>query len=170
MIDRVCILHWIHTGKNEFKMNYVRHEAVGSTSIGLEGDQDRITASGSKSSAHRQDSELALLESSESEDTSDNSQDEVLVGCEGDPLIPTAQEINRTCLKAQGLWRTLVKDASSFPSGCVPTSSLDPSVMMRDVPPLPWDLSGQLSITGQSVWYVAHPENRTSALAPKDDE
>ena len=170
MTDHVRILHWIHTGKNEFKTNYVRHKAVGSTSIGLEGYQDRFKAGDSESSAHRQGSEPALLESSESEDSSGNIQDELLVGCEGDPLIPTAEEIDKTYRKAQTLWRTFVEDASSFPSGCVPTSSLDPSIMMQDVPPLPQDLSRQLSITGQSTWYVAHPEIRTPALASNDDE
>jgi hypothetical protein len=100
MIDRVCILYWIHTGKNEFKTDYVQHKAVGSTSISLEGDKDCVTASGSKSSAHRQDSKLALLESSKSEDSSSNSQDKLLVCCKGDPLIPTAEEINRAYLKS----------------------------------------------------------------------
>jgi hypothetical protein len=103
MVDRVRIFHWIYAGKNEFKTNYVRREAVGSTSIGLEGDQARVAASTSESSAHRQDSEPLLLESSELEDSSSNGQDELLVGCRGDPLIPTAEEINRTYLKAQSL-------------------------------------------------------------------
>jgi hypothetical protein len=103
MTDHVRILRWIHTGKNEFKTNYVRHKAVDSTSIGLEGDQDPFAASDSESSAHRQGSGLALLESSESEDSSGNIQGELLVGCDGDPLIPTAEEINRTYLKAQSL-------------------------------------------------------------------
>jgi hypothetical protein len=53
MTDRVRILHWVHTGKNEFKTNYVRHKAVGSTSISLEGDQDPFVASDSESLAHR---------------------------------------------------------------------------------------------------------------------
>jgi hypothetical protein len=109
------------------------------------------------------------LESSESENFSSHSQDELLVGCEGDPLIPTAEEINRTYIKAQSLWQTLVKDASSFPSGCFPTSSLDPSIIMQDVPPLPLDLSGQLSIKGQSMWNVAIPDIRTPAFARNDD-
>jgi hypothetical protein len=170
MTDRARILHWIHTRENEFKTDYVRHKAVGSTSVGLEGNQGPFVASASESSAHRQDSELAPLEISESEHSSGNGQDEVFVGCEGDPLIPTAEEINTTYTKAQSLWRTLVENASSFPSGCVPTSSLDPSIMMQDVPPLPQDLSGQLSIKGQSMWHVASPELRTPASAQKDDE
>jgi hypothetical protein len=104
----------------------MRHKAVGSTSIGLEGDQDPVAASSSESSAHHQDSELAFSESSESEDCSGNSQDELLIGCEVDHLIPTAEEINKTYRNGQNLWRTLVENASSFPSGCVPTPSLDP--------------------------------------------
>jgi hypothetical protein len=38
MTDRARILHWIDTGKNEFKTDYVRHEAADSTTIGLGGD------------------------------------------------------------------------------------------------------------------------------------
>jgi hypothetical protein len=147
----------------------VRHEAADSTTIGLEGGQGPFAASASESSALRQGSELSPLESSESENCSSHIQDELLVGCEGDPLIPTAEEINRTYIKAQSLWQTLVKDASSFPSGCFPTSSLDPSIIMQDVPPLPLDLSGQLSIKGQSMWNVAIPDLRTPAFARNDD-
>jgi hypothetical protein len=158
MTDRDRILHWIDTGENEFKTNYVRQRAVGSTSIGLEGDQDPVAASSSESSAHHQDSELALLESSESEDCSGNSQDELLIGCEADPLIPTAEEINKTYRRGQNLWRTLVDNASSFPPGCVPTPSLDPSIMMQNVPPLPQNLQGEQSIIGQSMWYIPSPE------------
>jgi hypothetical protein len=168
MADCARILHWIGTGKNEFETDYVRHKAADSTTIGLEGDQGPFVASASESSAHHQGTELTPLGSSESENSSSHSQDELLVGCEGDPLIPTAEEIDRTYLKAQSLWRTLVEDASLFPSGCFPTSSLDPSIMLQDVPPLPQDLSGQLSIKGQSMWNVASPDIRTPAFAQKD--
>jgi hypothetical protein len=90
VIDRARILHWIRTGENEFKLNFVRHEAVGRTSIGLEGDQGPFAASAPESSAHRQDSELTPLESSESEseNSTSNGQDDLLVSCEDDPLIP----------------------------------------------------------------------------------
>lgn len=80
------------------KQNYVRHKAVGRTSIGLKGDQDPFAASDSESSVHHQGSEFALLES---EDSSGNIQDELLVGCEGELLIPTAEEINKTYQKVQ---------------------------------------------------------------------
>jgi hypothetical protein len=117
----------------------------------LEVDQACVVATTSKSLDYRQDSKPLLLESSKSEDSSGNSQDELLVGCKGDLLIPTAEEINKTYLKAQSYWRTFVENACSFLSGCVPTSSLDPSIIIQDILLLPQDLSGQLSITGQSI-------------------
>jgi hypothetical protein len=80
MTDRARILHWIVTRKNEFKTDYVRHEAADSTIIGLEGDQGPFAASASESLAHHQGSELTPLESSESENSSSHSQDELLVG------------------------------------------------------------------------------------------
>jgi hypothetical protein len=60
----------------------------------LEGDESPFTASVSESSTHREDSELALLESSELEDFSCNSQEEWLTGCEGDILILMIEDNN----------------------------------------------------------------------------
>jgi hypothetical protein len=167
------ILQWICTGDHIFETDYAENKAVG-TAIGTEDVQ-----SGSVRKATSGPSEHTV------ETSTDNSPDsvteespasrpepiELLIGCDGDPLIPSTEEINSTYLQCQSLWRTYAADANLLPPGCVPAASFETYDLMHDVPALPQDLYKKQIITGRALWYVPSPEfHMTSRSSHHNDE
>ncbi len=85
-----------------------------------------------------------------------------LVGCEDDLLIPTIRQINDTFLQGYKTWSEYVRSAKELPLSCLPASSLEPTIILQDIPPLPERLRGRRQITGHALWYIPSPELRLS--------
>jgi hypothetical protein len=157
------ILGWICTGKHIFETDYVESKAVESTT-GTGKVQDG--AGGKSITTLSRNTVDAPLDGSPSSSTGDSLVDldsqhehiELLIGCEGDLLIPSTEQINGTFLRCQNLWRTYIAGADLLPSGCMPASSLAAYNLIQHMPPLPQDLHKKQIITGRALWHVPSPE------------
>lgn len=121
-----------------------------------------------------------LIEDTSSDDHSSSSTDEslvdlasqpkraeLLIGCDGDPLIPSTEQINGTFLKGQNLWQSYLASAALLPPGRTAAASLAVYNLMRDVPPLSQDLRKKQIITGRALWHVSCPELSRPYRNPK---
>ena len=166
------ILSWVETGKHTFETDYVKRQSIGSTiepervpdgkAISISSEHI-VEAFSDGHQSHSTDKSLVDL----------NSQPkpiEMLVGCDGDLLVPSTEQINGTFLKCQKLWRTYVAGADVLPSGCMPAPSLEVYNVIQDIPPLPQDLYKKRIITGRALWHVPSPEFHKGHRSSKHDD
>jgi hypothetical protein len=169
------ILRWMKTGKHTFETDYVESQAVGST---IESEKVLDGAVGKAISTSSEHTVETSSDSHLSRSTNESLVDlnpqpepiEWLIGCDGDLLIPSTEQINRTFLKCQNLWRTYLAGSDLLPPGCIPAASLEAYNLMQDVPPLPQDLCRKQIITGRALWHVPCPELPKSCRSPKHDD
>ncbi|PSS10592.1 hypothetical protein M430DRAFT_176518 [Amorphotheca resinae ATCC 22711] len=169
------IHHWIHTGEHKFVTSSVESKANGSTiwteTIGHDAIGKAVSVP-SKDIAEPSPGSASSYLTGESitEQNSEPEPVELLVGCEDDLLIPSTDQINCTFLRCQNIWRAYVAGADSLASGCMPAETLDPYILMQDVPPLPQDLHKKKIIKGRALWHVPCPELPTSCRGQKHDD
>src|SRR5271163_2617477 len=96
------ILRWIDTGEYTFDANYIESHRVSSVSVPSEETPADNASSSTEGSFKEPNSEF-------------------LIGCKDDPLIPCPDQIHKTFLKCQNIWRSYLAGANSLPSGCMPT-------------------------------------------------
>lgn len=80
-----------------------------------------------------------------------------LHGVHNDPLIPTQSQINQIFNDGVETWRRFQSDATDLPRGVFP-SGLDPSIMMKDMPPLPDSIPRKGVLVGSPNWIVPDAE------------
>lgn len=91
-----------------------------------------------------------------------------LVGCEDDILIPTVGQINATFTTGQRMWSSYVSSAEQFPPGALPACCLQPSIILKDIPPLPENIRGKRLISGQALWNIPCPELANADVGSSD--
>ncbi|CAM1502232.1 Fc.00g042160.m01.CDS01 [Cosmosporella sp. VM-42] len=82
-----------------------------------------------------------------------------LQGTEDDPLIPSQSQINQVFNNGVETWRQFHHDAVALPRGVFPPG-LNPSIMMKDMPPLPDTVPQKGVLVGSPTWIVPDPEQR----------
>ncbi|RGP71111.1 hypothetical protein FLONG3_7239 [Fusarium longipes] len=70
-----------------------------------------------------------------------------------DPLIPKQSDIRRVFHNGYYTWQQLVDQALALPRGMFP-ASLDPSIMLQDMPPIPSRLPADGVLAGAPTWFV----------------
>ncbi|KAJ8060722.1 hypothetical protein OCU04_011027 [Sclerotinia nivalis] len=148
------ILRWILTGDHTFETDFVHSNTICSTAK-TETAGDAIpekTASDSPLQTER-----TSTNNSETAST-DSHPEKLLTGHDNDPIRPSTDQINRTFLRGERMWRALLTQAASPPAGWIREGWLAPYTLLQNMPPLPRDLPRRRWITGQALWHVPHPE------------
>ncbi|KFY96769.1 hypothetical protein V500_02319 [Pseudogymnoascus sp. VKM F-4518 (FW-2643)] len=88
----------------------------------------------------------------------DQTADDLLHGCQDDPLIPSAEDIERTFRGGESKWREYLGLAERQQTLSIPGS---PGVLglTQGVPPLPSQLCGLEAIRGYPIWEFILPES-----------
>jgi hypothetical protein len=88
----------------------------------------------------------------------DQTADDLLHGCQDDPLIPSAEDIERTFRRGESQWRECLGLAKRQQTLSIPGSR---SILglTQGVPPLPSQLCGLKAIKGYPRWEFKHPES-----------
>ncbi|ELR01892.1 hypothetical protein VC83_03945 [Pseudogymnoascus destructans] len=87
----------------------------------------------------------------------DQTADDLLHRCQDDPLIPSAEDIERTFWRGESQWRECLGLAKRQQTLSIPRS---PGVLglTQGVPLLPSQLCGLETIRGYPIWEFIHPE------------
>ncbi|ELR03859.1 hypothetical protein VC83_04685 [Pseudogymnoascus destructans] len=141
--DRVA--HWIETRTNRFKASFIPHD--------------------NHSSSYRNESNGGISTPPNSSTSSvssgiaeDETADDLLQGCQNDPVIPSAEDIERTFRRGESQWRECLGLAERQQTLRMPES---PGVLRltEGVPPLPSQLRGLKEIGGYPTWEFLHAES-----------
>ncbi|KAF4635377.1 hypothetical protein G7Y89_g2724 [Cudoniella acicularis] len=173
---------WICLGEHEVEGGNVESKAVGNTegSSSLR-DTSPHNTSPRDGSAHDTSSRgtsqcgTSPCGTDANQNSTQNSNSVPLVGCQDDILIPTAKQIHDTFTAGQSMWSSYVSSAEQLSPNILPACCLQPSNMLKDVPPIPENLRGKQDIIGQALWNIPCPELanasvRSSARQDETDE
>ncbi|RDL41153.1 uncharacterized protein BP5553_01132 [Venustampulla echinocandica] len=160
--DRVC--HWTNTGEHVFSQSFHDGRPAGSTTVSETMDHYKSNVEDESESSSEQSDRISLTGSST------RSSECLLAGCGNDALEPTVEQIYSTFAKGHSRWSACVVNAEQLPYGWLPPWSLNPSIMMQNVPPLPADLRGKRDITGNTLWNIPSPELRASRSSESNND
>ncbi|KAI1249781.1 hypothetical protein MGN70_009395 [Eutypa lata] len=96
-------------------------------------------------------------------------EDDALIGEEGDPLMPSFSDVDRTFHDGKATWETFLNQARSMPSGLWPAGMLDPYITLVDVPGLPQQLPRGAFLYGRPRWRVPLDAEGTGNVSDKFD-
>ena len=74
------------------------------------------------------------------------------------------------------MWSSYVSSAERFPPGALPACCLQPSILLKHIPPLPENICGKRLISGQALWNIPCLElanadmGSSNGLGSTDDE
>lgn len=105
------------------------------------------------------DPKNATSPSTSSPSSSASPSTEQMRGAENDALIPNQSQINQVFNDGHETWRQFHQVAQSYPRGTFP-AGLDPSIMMKDMPPLPDTVPRKGVLVGSPTWIVPDAEQR----------
>lgn len=171
------ILRWVTTGMLTFEETDIVHTKTATLSDYVSehekptsaqpSDDDEQTSADNHTHVEEtfEDEHIHVTTDSSSKDERRHA--EWLVCMDNDIVKPTTDQINSTFVRSERLWRSYLAHAESIPVGCMPKGSLDPYILLQNMPPLPQVLPREESIEGQSLWYIPHPE---LPKACRDDE
>ncbi|KAI1502668.1 hypothetical protein F5X99DRAFT_407744 [Biscogniauxia marginata] len=86
-----------------------------------------------------------------------------LLGADEDVLIPKPADINRIFHQGRETWTRFLKSAESLPPNSFPAGLGDPSIMLKDIPALPKNLTKTGTVVGQPLWHIPDPEHQEDA-------
>jgi hypothetical protein len=136
------VRHWVLTGNHVISDDSEKptgKHGVGSITIASFGEEDDLPAR-----------ESASCTASSSSSTSATIH---LHGSDDDLLVPTDAEIRRIFHTARRTWQRFVSLATSIPPGYMPRGTSSPSIMLKDVPPIPEHKATRTGgIEGVPVW------------------
>lgn len=137
------IRHWVLTGHHVFSGDYkepIGKHGAGSFTMASFGQEDDVPA--------RESAPCTSSSSSSSASATIH-----LHGSDDDLLIPTDAEIRRMFHTARRTWQRFVSLAASIPPGFMPRGTCSPSIMLKDVPPIPKHKATKWGgIEGVPVW------------------
>ncbi|KAB5572223.1 hypothetical protein GE09DRAFT_1170471 [Coniochaeta sp. 2T2.1] len=136
------VRHWVLTGCHVISGNH--EESIGKPGVG-----SLTTANfGKADDATARDSSSCTSSSSSSASATIH-----LHGSDDDPLVPSDTEINRIFHTARRTWQRFVSLGASMPPGYMPRGTCSPSIMLKDVPPIPQHEATRWGgIEGVPVW------------------
>lgn len=134
--------HWIETRENRFEASFIRSDNPSSS---YENESNGGTSTPPNSS----------ISSGFFEDQTANG---LLQGRQDDPLIPSAEDIEKTFRRGESQWQECLGYAERQQTLSIPGS---PGILgMTDgVPPLPSQLRGLKAIRGYPIWKFLHLES-----------
>lgn len=136
------VRHWVLTGCHVISGDYekpIGKHGFGSFTIASFGEEDDVYATESAScTASSSSSASATIH---------------LHGSDDDLLIPTDAEIHRIFHTARHTWQRFVSLAAAIPPRYMPQGTCSPSIMLKDVPPIPEHKATRWGgIEGVPVW------------------
>lgn len=128
-------------------------QCQGSTETGSITPHERYEQAHDQSRESSSDETEATTE--EEENVWEKMEKEQLIAKDGDPLVPSKDQINSTWTHGWATWSTLISTAESLPPNKWPIRTLDPSIMLNNIPPLPPSVPRE-KLTGFPTWRVSH--------------
>lgn len=146
--------HWIETGENRFEASFIPSENPSSCC--------KNESNGGTSSPPNSSISSGFVE--------DQTADDLLYGCQDDPLIPSAEDIERTFWRGKTQWRECLGLAERLQNPSIP-ESLGVLGLTQRVPPLPSQLCDLNEIRGYPIWEFKRSESddMQSSITQMDD-